>query len=394
MILTLMQNSWKALLRDRGAQVLAFVVPIAFFSIFATIFGGGSGGGALSGTSRVRVGIVDESHTERSAALVAALEADSSLRVILAAAAAGSSKDAPKTALTRERATEMVRQGDLPTALVLPAGIDTSLMRFDGAGVRAVVLRDPSDPVGSRVVTGLLQRAVLRVSGFGSEASGGGGGEFLPLHVEEQAVLGEKRENPMVAFYAAGIAVLFIMFSAAGAGGVLIEENESGTLERVLTSGLGMNGLLLAKWLYVTSLACVQIVVMFVWGMVAFKLPLLDHLPGFALITVSTAAAAAAFGLVLATLARTRQQLSGLANLLVLSMNALGGSLFPRFLMSESLQKFSLVGFNAWALDGFLKVFWRNEPLAALLPQVAALAGFTVLFLFLARRIAVRWEIA
>ena len=63
--------------------------------------------------------------------------------------------------------------------------------------------------------------------------------------------------------------------------------------------------------------------------------------------TVSTAAAAAAFGLVLATLSRTRQQLSGLANLLVLSLNALGGSMFPRFLMSESLQKFSLVGFNA-----------------------------------------------
>jgi hypothetical protein len=32
------------------------------------------------------------------------------------------------------------------------------------------------------------------------------------------------------------------MFSAAGAGGALIEETESGTLERVLTSGLGMTG--------------------------------------------------------------------------------------------------------------------------------------------------------
>ena len=80
--------------------------------------------------------------------------------------------------------------------------------------------------------------------------------------------------------------------------------------------------------------------------------------------TVCTAGAAAAFGLVLATLSRTRQQLSGLANLLVLSLNALGGSMFPRFLMSEQLQKFSLVGFNAWALDGYLKVFWREAPAA------------------------------
>ncbi len=217
---------------------------------------------------------------------------------------------------------------------------------------------------------------------------------MLPIRVEERAVLGQRRESPMIAFYAAGIAVMFIMFSAASAGGALIEETESGTLERVLTSGLGMNGLLAAKWIYLTSLACMQICVMFVWGMLVFRLPLLGHLPGFAIMTVCTAAAAAAFGLVLATLSRTRQQLSGLANLLVLSLNALGGSMFPRFLMSEALQKYSLVGFNAWALDGYLKVFWREAPLAALAPQVGALLGFTALFLVLARRLARRWEAA
>jgi len=185
---------------------------------------------------------------------------------------------------------------------------------------------------------------------------------------------------------------MFIMFSAAAAGGVLIEETESGTLERVLTSGLGMTGLLTAKWLYLTSLACAQVCVMFVWGMLVFKLPLLSHLPGFAIMTVCTAAAAAAFGLVLASLSRTRQQLSGLANLVVLSLNALGGSMFPRFLMSDTLQRASLVGFNAWALDGYIKVFWREAPLAALAPQVGALLGFTALFLALARRLARRWE--
>jgi ABC-2 type transport system permease protein len=215
---------------------------------------------------------------------------------------------------------------------------------------------------------------------------------MLPLRFETHAVLGEKRESPMVAFYAAGIAVMFIMFSAAGAGGALIEETEAGTLERVLTTGLGMSGLLLGKWLYTTSLAIVQITVMFVWGMLVFHLPLVQHLAGFIIMTIFTAAAAGAFGLVLATLSRTRQQLAGLANLIVLSLNAIGGSMFPRFLMSDTLQRASLVGFNAWALDGYLKVFWREAPLAALLPQVAALIGFTALFLVLARRFARRWE--
>ena len=402
MIGTLVGNSWRQLRRDRGAQVLAFVVPIAFFSIFAVIFG--PKGSSMTGTSRVPVAIVDESGTESSRALVAALVADSGLRVLMQAKPREHEAARP---LTRAGAEDMVRAGDVPAALVLPAGIDTSIMAFTPGRTRALVLYDPSDPVASRMVGGLLQRAALRAAGVSAAPAGTGesspsgrdradidDSSLMPIRVESRAVLGERRESPMIAFYAAGIAVMFIMFSAAGAGGVLIEETESGTLERVLTTGLGMNGLLAAKWLYLTSLACVQIVVMFTWGMLVFRLPLLTHLPGFAVMTVFTAAAAAAFGLVLATLSRTRQQLSGLANLLVLSLNAIGGSMFPRFLMSETLQKFSLVGFNAWALDGYLKVFWREQPLASLLPQVGALLGFTALFLVLARRLARRWEVA
>lgn len=397
MIGTLIRNSWTSLRRDRAAQVLAFVVPIAFFSIFAVIFGGG-GGDRMSGPGRVTVLVVDESRSTESRAFVAALSADSSLNVL----ERWSARDAQATGepgdVDRARAEELVKRGAVPVALVLPAGIEATLRAFGGGTVRALVLHDPSDPVSARVVAGLMQRAALRVLSGDRPGSGGPGGSesdlIMPLRYETRAVLGVKRDQPMVAFYAAGIAVMFIMFSAAGGGGVLIEETESGTLERVLTTGAGMSQLLLGKWLYLTSLGMLQIVVMFVWGMLVFRLPLLQHLPGFAIMTAFTAAAAAAFGLVLATLARTRQQLSGLANLLVLSLNALGGSMFPRFLMSESLQKFSLVGFNAWALDGFLKVFWREQSLVSLAPQVAALAGFTLLFLLLARRLARRWETA
>jgi ABC-2 type transport system permease protein len=391
-IALIVRNAWTQLRRDRAAQVLAFVVPIAFFSIFAVIFGGGN---RMNGTSRVAVAVVDEDRSERSRALVAALEADSGLRVVTAPTA--QAKGAANGPLTRESAEQMVKRGDVPAALILPAGAGAAIGSFGATGVKALVLHDPSDPVAARMVGGLLQRAALRAAAAGGGALGlvaRDPDEMLPLRFEQRAVLGGKRENPMVAFYAAGIAVMFIMFSAAGAGGALIEETESGTLERVLTSGLGMTGLLLGKWLYLVTLACAQVTVMFVWGMLVFKLPLLQHLPGFIVMTVCTAMAAAAFGLVLATLSRTRQQLAGMANLIVLSLNALGGSMFPRFLMSDTLQRMSLIGFNAWALDGYLKVFWREAPLSALAPQVGAILGFTLLFLLLARRLARRWEAA
>ena len=123
-----------------------------------------------------------------------------------------------------------------------------------------------------------------------------------------------------------------------------------------------------------------------------FKLPLFSHLPGFFVMTVFTAAAAAAFGLVLATLSRSRQQLSGISTILILTMSALGGSMFPRFLMSPTMQKIGLVTFNAWALDGYIKVFWREAPIVDLWPQLLVLTGLCAVFLTGARFFARRWE--
>jgi ABC-2 type transport system permease protein len=199
-------------------------------------------------------------------------------------------------------------------------------------------------------------------------------------------------DTATISFYAAGIGVMFLLFSCAGAGGSLIEEEESGTLGRLIGSRAGMSGVLAGKFALIVLLGVLQLTVMFTWGAIVFGLPLWQHLPGFFVMSAFTASAAAAFGLVLAALSRTRAQLSGLSTIVILTMSALGGSMFPRFLMSETMQKAGLVTFNAWALDGYLKVFWRNSPLLDLWPQILVLTGLAVVFLTAARLLARRWE--
>jgi len=83
-----------------------------------------------------------------------------------------------------------------------------------------------------------------------------------------------------------------------------------------------------------------------------------------------------------------------MSTLIILPMSALGGSMFPRFLMSESMQKLGLLTFNGWALDGYLKVFWRDAPVWQLWPQVLVLTTLAVVFMLLARLFARRWETA
>jgi ABC-2 type transport system permease protein len=236
----------------------------------------------------------------------------------------------------------------------------------------------------------------LKARGQGSQAAGSNAASNAGLGVSVDVVdvmRTKSNQQSLISFYAAGIGVMFLLFSSVGgAGGALLDEAEAGTLERLLSTNIGMTGVLIGKWIFLAIVGCVQLTVMFVWGRLAFGLPLFSHLPGFGVMTVATGAAAAALGLVLATLARTRAQLQGFSTIFILTMSALGGSMFPRFLMSETMQKVGLLTFNAWALDGYLKVFWREAPIWQLWPQLLVLGTATMVFLAIARLLARRWE--
>lgn len=426
MILAVLRASWLALRRDRAALALTFAVPIVFFSIFAAIFGGQRD----AGTRKIRLLVADEDRTARSARLLEALAAEAAFDLRRAPAA---QKGAPAPpAYDRTGVERAVRAGDAAVALVVPTGFGAARFAF-GPGERdkprLELLADSSDPVASQMTAGLLQKVIFnglgdlfleggidsldQVAGFdaaqraklgellaqaraeraGAPGAGAAGGSDLPVAIETRDLMGESKRNPLVAFYAAGLGVMFLMFSAAGAGGALIEERESGTLDRLLSTRLTMGRLLAGKLAYLTSLGLVQLAVMFVWGWLVFGLELPAHLPGFLLMAVPTALATSAFGLVLAAVCRTRKQLVAVSNLVILSISALGGSMFPRFLMPEGLKKLSLVAFNSWALEGFLDVFWRESPLVALLPEIAVLLAWAAIFFLVARRVARKFEV-
>ena len=422
MILTLMRVSWTNLKRDRVAQALVFLLPIIFFSIFASVFGNQG----RDATSQIRIAVVDEDGSELTRRIVKGLQDEKSLRVRTTVDAEGKG-----TVLDRAAAERLVRNGDAPVAVILPKGLGETAAAFgqSASAVRVQLLADVSDPIAPQMVSGLLQKVSMTAApdlmmqggmkqfeqyggaltpqqrtavdswlprmkpGGGQSAAAAGEGTF-GIGVDTVDVMRQGRTEGLVSFYAAGVGVMFLLFSVSGASGSLLDEVDTGTLDRVLSTRLGMSGLLTAKWLFLTLMGVAQLTVMFTWGRIAFGLELEQHLPGFFVMTAFTAAAAAGFGLLLATLARTRAQLSGMSTIIILTMSALGGSMFPRFLMSETMQRFGLLTFNAWALDGYLKVFWRNAPIAALWPQVLVLAGLTVVFMTSARLFARRWESA
>jgi ABC-2 type transport system permease protein len=426
MTATLLRIFWIHLRRDRVVWLLTFIVPVAFFSIFALIFSGQS----RESTPTVRVAVVDEDGSDFSKKLIRTLQQDKSLRVTTHAAFREGDAGGAGTRLTRKDAEALVRDGKVSAAVVLPKGLGRSFPSFAGDRPTVEVLADTSDPVAPQMLSGMLQglamtaapdammkggldqfskwggpltpqqqRAVEQAEQFlnnppRDDGPAGGAAAVGLLAVKVVDVLGQEKANPVVALFAAQTAVMFLLFSCAnGAGGSLIEEVESGTLDRLLSSNLTMTRLLAGKWVSFLLLGVMQVFVMFLWGWLVFRLELWSHLPGFLLMTVVTAAAAAAFGILLGTLCRTRGQLAGLSTTVILLMSAVGGSMIPRFVMSEDLQKAGLFTFNAWALDGYQKVFWRDASLLELWPQLLVLAGLTVVFLVVARLLARRWEV-
>jgi ABC-2 type transport system permease protein len=425
MITTLLRVSWINLKRDRVAQALTFLLPILFFSIFASVFGNQG----RPSTSRVRVAVVDEDGSELSRRIVEGLQKETGLRVRTTSGAEGKG-----ALLDRAAAEGLVRNGDVPVAVILPKGLGATAAAFgQGAdGPRIQLLADVSDPVAPQMVNGLLQKVSMTAApdlmmqggitqfekhagtltpeqraavnawlpqlkpggpaGAGSTTGSPAGG--FGIGVDTVDIMRQGKDDSLVSFYAAGVGVMFLLFSVSGAAGTLLDEVDSGTLDRVLSTRVGMGGLLVGKWLFIALMGILQLTVMFLWGWIAFGLDLFHHLPGFFVMTAVTAAAAAGFGLMLATIARTRAQLGGISTIVILTMSALGGSMFPRFLMSETMQKFGLLTFNGWALDGYLKVFWRNAPVWDLWPQVLVLSALAAVFMSLARVFARRWEAA
>jgi ABC-2 type transport system permease protein len=446
MIRTIIQISLLRLWHNKAELLLTFIVPILFFSIFAWIFGSRGSGGSTPKLKVVACDEIDSPVTQRTLAL---LHNTKSLRFHLGEQ---SNSDLVKP-VSRESAEALVRRGMVTAAIVfrtktsddsaitpshdLNAHIPNTSESADIKSPAIEVFADSFDQVASQVIVAFVQKASMaaqaehaqeeavklqaarhaasqQVQGAQSVAIPGindptvraialssqptlslEAGNLATIAVptiEVIDVLGTNKSNPIVAMYAAGIAVMFLLFSATTASGAILEERENSTLERLLCSRMTMDHLLMGKWCYLVIIGCLQTTLMFAAGAIFFGLNLLGHLDGFAVMTLVTSGAAASFALMMAAMCKTRTQLGWVSTILILSMSALGGSMVPRYLMSESIQRVGQFTFNAWALDGYNKIFWRELPIRELTLELGVLVTCAFVFMVVARVFATRWD--
>jgi ABC-2 type transport system permease protein len=181
-----------------------------------------------------------------------------------------------------------------------------------------------------------------------------------------------------------GWAMQFLLFALVFSASSLFHEKDQGLFQRLLSGPVPRSTILWSKFLYGVCLGLLQLLVLFCAGSLLFGLSLAPHLPLLALVCVAAAGACSAFGMLLASVARTPEMARSLATFSILLMSAVGGAWFPTAFMPPFLQQCSRLTPVYWAVTGFGAALGNHASLAGLLPNLGILAGMTAGLLGLA----------
>ena len=170
-----------------------------------------------------------------------------------------------------------------------------------------------------------------------------------------------------------GYAVMFLLFGVMLGAEGLLEERDKGTLGRLIVAPVARTSILGGKLTAQFLVAIAQMSILFGVGHFAFGMNLGNSLPGLFLMIGMTAFTATAFGILLASVVRTRRQATSLGTMIIILSSGLGGSWWPLSIEPEFMQKLAHLTINAWALDGINALILDGKGFNDILPQAAAL---------------------
>ena len=408
-MLAIARKDLTLLVRDPGALVVLFLMPLIFILVMSL---------ALSGLysprgSAVVIAVVDQDGGPFSTAFVKSLASSGGFDVLV---------DGPNGKLDRAGAERLIVSGRAQAALIIPAGIGESVqakMRGTGtANADIVLVSDPAlSPQVSAPVRGAVQ-SLAEQAAFGFAAPRGidmlfsqiqTGGVSVPPGladaVKQQMADGLSHAGNLVAIkeaLPAGIQkerrpnaveqnvpayTLFgLFFIATRLASNIIDEKQLGTFRRLLAAPVRRATLLAGKLLAFILVNLVQVAVLFTVGVVALPhlgLPAMTlgaHPENLILVSLAVSLAATSFGLFLAAVARTEAQANGLGLILILVSAMLGGVMVPRFVMPGFMQRIGWISPHTWGLQAYQDVLMRDASLAAILPDLGILLLFAAAF--------------
>jgi ABC-2 type transport system permease protein len=382
-----------SLVRDRGALAMSFVLPPIIFLIFAAIFSSTSGD-----ELRLKVALGVTHSSALNSRFETALRAAPSLRFLT------------ETLNSEEEVASKVESGEADVGLVVRG--DLGEMKASPA----LVLVDPGKLMAGAILAGQVQRIAGQelpdlglsrtapaietlIGGFTPEQSARLAAAIKELAeqapadretadsgdlVEQLLLKSKDGSGATVTYYAGAVAILFLLFSAMQTAATLIEERNSGIIDRIAVGRAGTDVVVVGKFLFIALLGAIQVSLIFVIAWAAYGLRFVDYLPLWALTTGAAALSVSGLGLLVAALCTSKQQAQTISTFFVLVCSAIGGSMVPRFLMPPWLQELGWLTPNAWAIESYQGVLWRGEGIETISAPVMLLVAVGIISLIAA----------
>jgi ABC-2 type transport system permease protein len=328
----------------------------------------------------------------------------------------------PAASSDPEAARRLIDEDQASAAIIIPDGFTRSIIPAEGTAfdpnyipptpVQIEVYANPSRPTSAGVVKSIVDEFVSRVeegrtSGMTSmlgliasgviapqEATSIAGNLFQNAAQAESTAItlkthkqgAEAAEFDLLAYFAPGMALMFLMYTVTYGGSSILEERADGTLPRLLVSPTSMAQVLGGKVLGILFTGIAQVGILIVASSILFGVQWGDA-PGVLALIVSAVFGAAGWGMLITALARTPSQVGSIGSAIMLIFGILGGSLVELDQFPPLIQTLSKITPNAWGLDGFTTLALGgtleslSEPILALLIMGSALFGIALLLI-------------
>lgn len=179
----------------------------------------------------------------------------------------------------------------------------------------------------------------------------------------------------------AGQLITWVFISILGLSSTMAFDRERGTLKRLLASPTSRLTYFSATILAQVLISLVQVTLLMIFGVLFLNAPWLDR-PGITyLLLIAFCLASAGLGAFLGSMVRNSSQASTLSSTFGMLFSLLAGAWFPIEYFPSLMQTTAKLLPTYWAMEGLKDLLIRRVPFAEVLPHIAILFAFALLFL-------------
>lgn len=177
-----------------------------------------------------------------------------------------------------------------------------------------------------------------------------------------------------------GYLTMFVFFSASLSATAIAVERRNHTLERLLSNGVRRESIVFGKFACAAFLGLLQVIVMWVVGILAFDVDLGVSPTAVILISMLMVIASSSFGVLIASFAKNVRTAGSAGVLASIVLAPIGGCWWPLFIVPNWMQILAKITPHGWANTAFNKLMLFGADFGDVNVEMLALLAFAVLF--------------